>query len=149
MIDSSGHALIHATAAGDNHHWSVDVQLHAASEGTYALLFSTGEPVSPGWFSIAANDPALRCAAGHGRSCALADRGTDVVGVTTVGPGGTGVLRMTSDVGRGGWFQILRLEGGTASAVPFDIKIRSEALSNDETPYRFTIEQRSTATPSV
>ena len=141
-IDSSGHALIRASAPGENHHWSVDVTLRSAAEGAYALLFTTTEPdVSDRtWFAIAPDDPALRCATARARACTLPDRG-DVVAVTTVGPGGSGVLRAAFDVGTGGWFRLMRIEATDAPSTPFDIRIVSEALSRDEQPYRFTIEQ--------
>ncbi len=144
-IDASGHALIRASAPGDNHHWSIDITLRSAPEGTYALLFSTTEPdpADRTWFAIAADDPALRCAAARARGCTLTEYGRDgeVVGIATVGPGGTGVLRATFDVGTGGWFRLMRIEERDASSAPFDIRIVSEALTKDEQPYRFAIEQ--------
>lgn len=60
---------------------------------------------------------------------------------TTIGPGGSGVLRAAFDVGTGGWFRLMRIESGEASTAPFDVRIVSEALSKDEQAYRFTIEQ--------
>ncbi len=142
VTDTSGHALIRASAPGDNHHWNVDITLRSASEGTYALLFTTTEPdvADRTWFPIASDDPALRCAAARAKGCMLPDRG-EVVAVTTIGPGGTGVLRAAFDVGTGGWFRLMRIDEGDAPAAPFDVRIVSEALSKDEQAYRFTIEQ--------
>ncbi len=140
-IDASGQALVHAVAPGDNHHWSVDVTFRGASEGTYALLFTTAEPASREWFAIPANDPALRCAAARAKGCTLADGSADMVAVATVGPGGTGVLRTTFDHGAGGWFRVLRIEDGPVAAAQLDMRIVSEAMSKDEDAYRFTIEQ--------
>ena len=141
-IDSSGHALVHATAAGGNHHWSVDITLRSAAEGTYVLLFSATEPDASDrtWFSIAPNDPVLRCAMARAKGCTIPDRG-DVVAITTVGPGGTGVLRAAFDVGAGGWLRLMRIEAGELASAPFEMRFVSEALSKDEEPYRFTIVQ--------
>ena len=142
VMDTSGHALVEARAPGNNHHWSVDVTLRSAPEGTYALVFSTTEPepTDRDWFAIAANDPALRCAAARAKGCSIAGHG-EIVGLTTVGPGGTSVLRAVFVVGGGGWLRVLRVDGATETAVPFDIQIVSEALTKDEEAYRFTIEQ--------
>jgi hypothetical protein len=139
-IDTAGYALIHASAPGNNHHWNVDLSLRAAPSGTYALVFSTTEPATRGWFAIAESDPALRCAAARGRGCTIPDRG-DVVSIAQVGPGGTGVLRAAFDVGTGGWFSVVRLEGGAPASASVDVRIVSEALSKDEEAYRFAIEQ--------
>ncbi len=141
-IDSSGHALVRASAPGDNHHWNVDITLRSAPEGTYALLFTEAEPDAADrtWFPIAPGDPALRCAAARAKGCTLPERG-DVVALTSIGPGGTGVLRAAFDVGSGGWFRLMRIEAGEVPSAPFDVRIVSEALSKDEEPYRFTIEQ--------
>jgi hypothetical protein len=141
VIDTSGHALVEARAPGDNHHWSIDVTLRSASEGTYVLLFSSTEPAERDWFAIAPNDPALRCAAARAKGCSLAGRG-DVVALSTIGPGGIGVLRATFDIGAGGWFRVMRVEGGTSSDAFFDIQIVSEALTKHEEAYRFSIAQR-------
>jgi hypothetical protein len=141
--DAAGYALVHASAPGDNHHWNVDVALHGAPLGTYALLFSTNEPSHRGWFAIPASDPALRCAAGHGKGCAFGDHG-DIVAMTRVGPGGAGVLRAAFDVGSGGWFTVLRVEPTPSTPAPshasFDVQLVSEALAKDEEPHRFTVE---------
>jgi len=144
VIGTSGHALVEARAPGDNHHWNVDVNLRSAPEGTYALLFSptapAPAPTNRDWFAIAPNDPALRCAAARAKGCSIGDHG-DVVGLTTIGPGGTGVLRAVFVMGSGGWFRVMRVDGATERTVPFDIQIVSEALTKDEEAYRFTIEQ--------
>jgi hypothetical protein len=140
VTDSSGHALIRAFAPGENHHWSIDVTLRSAAAGTYAVLFTTTEPAGREWFVIAPNDPALGCAAGRAKGCSIPEHG-DVVAVTTIGPGGTGVLRATFAVGAGGWFRVMRIEDRAATAAPFDVRIVSESFSKDEEAYRFTIEQ--------
>lgn len=140
--DTSGYALIHAAAPGDNHHWNIDVAMKNAPVGTYALVFSTTEPTS-GRPVLEANDPALRCAAAHGKSCTLRDHG-DIVAKADVGPGGTGVLRAAFDVGPGGWFTLVRVEGAgsSTSVAALDIQLVSEALSKDEEPHRFVVDVR-------
>lgn len=139
-LDASGHALVHATTPAGNHHWSVDVTMRGATEGTYVLIFSTAEPSERSWFAIPPNDPALRCASARARGCTIGDRG-DIVGLTTIGPGGTGTLRAAFDGGAGGWLQLLHVEAGPTATAPFDLRFVSEALSKDEEAYRFTVEQ--------
>ena len=140
MLDASGHALVHASAAGENHHWSVDVTLRAASEGTYVLVFSATEPATREGFAIDPKDRALSCAAAHSKGCLLAEGG-EVVAVTAIGPGGAGVLRGTFDFGAGGWFRLARVEPGLGAPATFEMTLVSEAFSKDEAAYRFTIEQ--------
>jgi hypothetical protein len=137
--DTTGYALVAAHASGGNHHWNVELSLRAAPAGTYALLFSSTPPTHRGWFAISPDDPAIRCAAAVARGCTLADHG-DVVSVARIGPGGAGVLRASFDVGPGGWFSLVRIEGPSASA-RFDVQIVSEALTKEEEPHRFAIEQ--------
>jgi hypothetical protein len=143
--DRSGYALVHAEAPSVNHHYSAEVALSRAPEGTYVLLFSNAEPVHRGWFSIPADDPALRCASSHGRGCVLGASGagaeSQVVAVERIGPGGTGVLRAAFDVGAGGWFTLVRLEGAEAAPASFEARMISEALVKGEAPHRFVIEQ--------
>jgi hypothetical protein len=141
-LDAAGSALIHAEAPADDHHVYVDVALHGAAAGSYALAFSRR---NPGRLAVAAGDPAVRCASAHGKECRLAGgpEAAELVAVAAVGPGGAGVLRAAFDTGRGGWFAIVRLdEGGPAVATPsgrFEIQLKSEALTRDETAHRFAI----------
>jgi hypothetical protein len=141
VTDSSGHALLRAAAAGDNHHWSVDLALRSAAEGTYALVFSPGierpaEPVAP----IALDDAALQCAVAHAKGCVLG-AGREVVATTSIGPGGAGTLRAAFDSGIGGWFELVRIDRSAAREASFELTVTSEALSQDEAPHRFAIEQ--------
>jgi hypothetical protein len=64
-----------------------------------------------------------------------------VVSLARVGPGGAGVLRASFDAGAGGWFTVLRVEGGlpSTSSVPFEARLVSEALASDEAAHRFAI----------
>src|SRR5262249_34642075 len=44
-LDPSGTSLLHVQAPGANQHWTMEVSLRDASEGTYALIFTRPEPV--------------------------------------------------------------------------------------------------------
>jgi hypothetical protein len=145
--DANGYALLQASSPSDNHHFSVDVSLRSAPPGTYALLYSTTEPQSAKEKKsvvLRSSDPSVRCASGHGRECVHSESNSVILSIAKVGPGGTGVLRTTFDVGTGGWFAITRVvdtEPSSAAIGPasFDIVIVSEAIAKDEEPQRFVI----------
>ena len=134
--DASGYLAFAAHAPAESQHWSTDVALRAAPEGTYALVYSDGAPSSP---PVVAPDAfALQCARASGKSCPLPKDGA-VVAVTDVGPGGTGMLRAMFAKGDGGWFSVVRVAGqpGTAKV---DVRILSEALRAGEKAQRFELE---------
>ena len=112
--------------------------------GLQVLLY----PETNNWAAV--SDPLLKCPTGRARGataqpgCVIPDRG-EVVAVTHVGVGGAGALRAAFDGGSGGWFTVVRADGGkvtNATTVPFDVQIVSEALTRDDEAQRFTIEQR-------
>jgi hypothetical protein len=152
VTDSNGYALLQASSPSDNHHYSVDVSLRSAPIGTYALLYSTTEPKDKGSSVVLrSNDPSVRCASGHGRECVHAESNSVILSIAKVGPGGTGVLRTTFDVGSGGWFAITRIVDGETPAptnaslgpATYDIVIVSEAIAKDEEAQHFVIVRRS------
>ena len=136
VLDPTGRALLRAEAPGENHHYFVDLSLASAAAGTYALVFGASAPPA---MHVAADDGALRCAAGHGRACRLKDGG-EIVAVGEVGPGGASVLRAAFDVGRGGWFGIVRVGEERPSSGRFTVRFASEALTKGEAAHRFAID---------
>ena len=139
--DPSGYLTFTAHAPAESQHWSTDVALRNAPEGTYALVYSDGPPSSPP--VVAADAFALRCARASGKSCPLSRDGA-VVAVADVGPGGTGILRAMFARGDGGWFSVVRVAGGQGSA-KVDVRVLSEALRSGEKPQRFEVEMNAKA----
>jgi hypothetical protein len=153
LTDGAGLAQIHATAAGENQHYTVEVALRGAPAGTYALLFSrsrSGAPGAPGKERLSSG--ALACALSYGRGCSgdepVEPGARTIVAAARVGPGGAGVLRASFDVGAGGWFTVVRVEGGLAQPARYQIRIDSEAVSTDEAPYRFVFEEYEAPPPA-
>lgn len=146
VTDANGYALLQASSPSDNHHYSVDISLRSAPAGTYALLYSAKEPKDRK-VVLRANDAAVKCASGHGRECVQAETNSVILSIAKVGPGGTGVLRTTFDLGTGGWFAIARVVEGDAPVptnaalgpASYDIVIVSEAIAKDEEAQRFAI----------
>jgi hypothetical protein len=151
--DAAGRAVVHAFAAGPNHHYTAELGLRDAAPGTYALIFSATAPTAPtlaAWSSIAADEPALACALAFDRGCrVLAEGQAEIVGATRIGPGGAGTVRASFDVGAGGWFTLVRIERGDAAPASYELRFASEALSKDERPYAFTFEHAPKSPPPV
>jgi hypothetical protein len=135
-------------AVGANQHWTIEASLRDAPEGTYALVFSGAEPANRGWYSIAPTDPGLRCAWAHGKKCTVESKPSEeIVSVSHIGPGGSGLLRATFDVGDGGWFRVMRIEGGSGQRSSVEVQIVSEALIEEETAQRFSIQGMDISVP--